>query len=335
MSNNFQLERERSSLSSFPDTKSLFSKLKSSLLPYTFLTPTLVVVTLFFFIPLVMVFILSFTNLDMTNFGILKWWQPANWTLDNYVKIFTNRFFPRILNNTLMYVSMTLIFFNVGMALVIALITTNINRRVGFAFRLIWLMCRLTPVVVYIMMWKALAGPAPMGVINKHILGPLGIGTGEYLLNTNPWLFIILVNGFIGASFGMIIFSSAIEAIPKDYMIASKVDGASTWQTIRYITIPMIRWPLLFVTTYQTLSLLTSFEQILLLTNGGPGLYETEVWSLTAYHRAFSSYFGNTQWGYGSAWAVILVIIGIVMAIVYLRVFKFNELIQEPKIDQL
>ncbi len=335
MSNNFQLERERSSLSSFPDTKSLFSKLKSSLLPYTFLTPTLVVVTLFFFIPLVMVFILSFTNLDMTNFGILKWWQPANWTLDNYVKIFTNRFFPRILNNTFIYVSMTLIFFNVGMALVIALITTNINRRVGFAFRLIWLMCRLTPVVVYIMMWKALAGPAPMGVINKHILGPLGIGTGEYLLNTNPWLFIILVNGFIGASFGMIIFSSAIEAIPKDYMIASKVDGASTWQTIRYITIPMIRWPLLFVTTYQTLSLLTSFEQIMLLTDGGPGLYETEVWSLTAYHRAFTSYFGNTQWGYGSAWAVILVIIGIVMAIVYLRVFKFDELIQEPKIDQL
>jgi len=335
MSNNFQLEREKGSLSSFPDTKSLFSKLKSWLLPYTFLSPALVVVTLFFFIPLVMVFILSFTNLDMTNFGILKWWQPANWTLDNYVKIFTNRFFPRILNNTLIYVSATLIFFNVGMALVIALITTNINRRVGFAFRLIWLMCRLTPVVVYIMMWKALAGPAPMGVINKHILGPLGIGTGEYLLHTNPWLFIILVNGFIGASFGMIIFSSAIEAIPKDYMIASKVDGASTWQTIRYITIPMIRWPLLFVTTYQTLSLLTSFEQIMLLTDGGPGLYETEVWSLTAYHRAFTSYFGNTQWGYGSAWAVILVIIGIVMAIIYLRVFKFDELIQEPKIDQL
>jgi len=335
MSKNFQLEREKSSLSSFPNTKSFFPKLRSWLLPYAFLSPTLVVVTLFFFIPLVMVFILSFTNLDMTNFGILKWWQPANWTLDNYIKIFTNRFFPKILNNTFIYVSMTLVFFNVGMALVIALITTNINRRVGFAFRLIWLMCRLTPVVVYVMMWKALAGPAPMGVLNKHILGPLGIGGGEFLLNTNPWVFVILANGFIGASFGTIIFSSAIEAIPKDYMIASKVDGASTWQTIRYITIPMIRWPLLFVTTYQTLSLLTSFEQIMLLTDGGPGLYETEVWSLTAYHRAFTSYFGNIQWGYGSAWAVILVIIGIVMAIVYLRVFKFNELIQEPKIDQL
>lgn len=335
MSKNLQLEREQSSLSSFLTTKSFFSQLKRWLLPYTFLAPTLIGVTLFFFIPLVMVFILSFTNLDMTNFGILKWWQPANWNLDNYIKIFTNKFFPKILNNTFIYVSMTLVFFNVGMALVIALITTNIKRRIGFVFRLVWLLCRITPVVVYIMMWKALAGPNPMGVINKHILGPLGIGGGEYLLNTHPWIFVILVNGFIGASFGMILFSSAIEAIPKDYMIAAKVDGASTWQTIRYVTIPMIKWPLLFVTTYQTLSLLTSFQQILLLTDGGPKLYQTEVWSLTAYHRAFTSYFGNTQWGYGSAWAVILVIIGVTMAIIYLRVFKFSELMQEPKIEQL
>ena len=155
------------------------------------------------------------------------------------------------------------------------------------------------------------------------------------MLNTHPWVFVILVNGFIGASFGMILFSSAIEAIPKEYSTASKVDGATTWQTIRYIVLPMIKWPFLFVTTYQTLSLLTSFEQIMLLTDGGPGLYQTEVWALTAYHRALTSYFGNIQWGYGSAWAVVLVVIGIIMAIIYLRVFKFGELVQEPKIDRL
>jgi len=270
----------------------------------------------------------------MTNFGILEWWRPANWSLDNYVKIFTNRFFPKILGNTLIYVALTLAFFNVGMALVIALITTHINRQAGFAFRALWLLPRITPVVVYIMMWKALSGPAPMGIIN-NFLGLLGIGRGEYLLNTHPWVFVILVNGFIGASFGMILFSSAIEAIPKDYTTASKVDGATTWQTIRYIVLPMIKWPLLFVTTYQTLSLLTSFEQIMLLTDGGPRLYQTEVWALTAYHRALTSYFGNTQWGYGSAWAVVLVVIGIIMAIIYLRVFKFGELVEEPKIDRL
>jgi len=173
-----------------------FSRLQGRLAPYAFLSPALIVITLFFFIPLVMVFILSFTNLDMTNFGILEWWRPANWSLDNYVKIFTNRFFPKILGNTLIYVALTLAFFNVGMALIIALITTHISRGAGFAFRALWLLPRITPVVVYIMMWKALAGPAPMGIINNYLLGPLGIGRGEYLLNTSPWVFVILVNGF-------------------------------------------------------------------------------------------------------------------------------------------
>ncbi|GAH55437.1 unnamed protein product, partial [marine sediment metagenome] len=257
------------------------------------------------------------------------------WDLKNYVKIFTNRFFPKILGNTIMYTALTLFLFNVGMGLVLALLTTNIDRRAGFFFRVIWLLPRITPVVVYIIMWKALAGPEPMGIINHYILVPLGLSDGELLINIYPWVFVILTNGFIGASFGMIIFTSAIESIPKDYTMASKVDGASTWQTIRYITIPMIRWPLLFVTTYQTLSLLTSFEYILLLTEGGPRLYQTEVWALMAYHKALTSYFGNTQWGYGSAWAVILVIIGVVMAIVYLRMFRFRELVQEPRIETL
>lgn len=317
------------------ETSPLWARVKATLTALSFLAPSVVLVTLFFFIPMIIIIILSLSDLKVANFGRLQWWLPANWNLDNYVKIFNNKFFPKILGNTVMYVALTLAFFNVGMGLVIALLTTIIERRAGFLFRVIWLLPRLTPSVIYIIMWKAIAGPEPVGIINHHILTPLGIGDGKLLINTYPWVFIILVNGFIGASFGMIIFSSAIEAIPKDYMMAAKVDGASTWQTIRYITVPMIKWPLLFVTTYQTLSLLTSFEQILLLTDGGPRLYQTEVWALTAYHRALSNYFGNTQWGYGSAWGVILVIIGVVMAVVYLRVFRFNELVQEPRIETL
>jgi inositol-phosphate transport system permease protein len=133
----------------------------------------------------------------------------------------------------------------------------------------------------------------------------------------------------------MIIFTSAIEAIPKDLLNASLVDGSTLIQRVRYIIMPLLRWPLLFVVTYQTLSLLTSFEQILLLTDGGPGLYETEVWALTAYHRALSNYFGNAQWGYGSAFAVMLVLVGVALAVIYMRVFRFQDLVAEPKIEVL
>ncbi len=306
--------------------------LRERLTSWGFMSPAVLLITLFFFIPVIILFILSFSDLKSVNFGILQWWVPANWSLDNYFRIFNDRFFSTFLGNTLFYVLTTLALFNFGSALIIALLTTHINRRVGFLFRLMWLLPRLTPSVIYILMWRRIAARAPYGILNQ-LLGAFELGSGSDLVNSYPWIFVILVNGFIGASFGLVIFTSAIEAIPKDYLTASKVDGASTLQTIRHVILPMIRWPILFVITYQTLSLLTSFEQILLLTNGGPGLYRTEVWALRAYHLALSTEGGNTQWGYGAAWAVILVIIGVAAAIIYMRVFKFDELVQEPKID--
>ena len=308
--------------------------LRISLTAGTFMSPAVLLILFFFFIPVIILIILSFSDLKSANFGILEWWLPANWSLDNYFKIFGDRFFSKFLGNTFFYVLTTLTLFNFGTALIIALLTTHINRRAGFFFRLMWLLPRLTPSVIYILMWRRIAAGDPHGILNQ-ILVPLGLGSGQNLLMSNgiPWVFVILVNGLVGASFGLVIFTSAIEAIPRDYLTASKVDGASTLQTIRHVIIPMIRWPILFVITYQTLSLLTSFEQILLLTDGGPGLFKTEVWALRAYHLALSTTTGNTQWGYGAAWAVILVIIGVVAAIIYMRVFKFDDLVQEPKID--
>ena len=68
---------------------------------------------------------------------------------------------------------------------------------------------------------------------------------------------------------------------------------------------------------------------------GGPGIFQTEVWALTAYNRALNTYFANAQWGYGSAFAVVLVVIGVLMATIYMRVFNFDELVAEPKIEIL
>ncbi len=312
--------------------KSLIDSLKGvSFGPIGFITPAVTLIILFFITPVIILFILSFTELKASNFGTLQWWLPINWSLNNYVKIFNDQFITKFLGNTIFYVLTTLALFNFGSALLIALLTTHINRRAGFFFRLLWLLPRLTPSVIYILMWRRIAAAAPLGIINQF----LGQGDGANLLLSQPWLFVIITNGLIGASFGLVIFTSAIEAIPRDYITASQVDGASTLQTIRHVILPMIKWPILFVITYQTLSLLTSFEQILLLTGGGPGLFKTETWALRAFHLALSTTTGNTQWGYGSAWAVILVIIGVGAAIVYMRVFKYDELVIEPKIDSL
>ena len=294
---------------------------------FWFLLPAFILVIVFFFLPVLITIFLSGTNMSSaTGFSGWKWVG-----FENYRKIFEH---PDSLSNlwsTIKYVSLTLIFFNIGMGLVIALITTHIPRKTGFLFRAIWLLPRLTPPVIYIMMWKIIAADAPYGIINQMILAPLGFSTTN-LVPEAAFLFIVLVNGYVGASFGMILFTSAIESISKDIMVSCLVDGASLLQRIRYIILPQLRWPLLFVATYQTLSLLTSFNYILILTDGNFG---TEVWSLWAYHRALNNYWGNFQYAFGSALATLLVVIGIVMAVIYMKYFKFDELVQEPKIDQL
>ncbi|MBA7654767.1 Melibiose/raffinose/stachyose import permease protein MelD [subsurface metagenome] len=303
---------------------------KAALSAWGFMSPSLVLVLVFFFIPAVLLFILSLTNLASHNFN-----EPWHFIgLENYRRLFNDKFFPKILGNTFRYVFLTLGLFNVGLALILALLTTHIHRRVGFFFRVLWLLPRITPSVVYIVMWQRILQQPPYGIINQF-LGLFGVENQPYWLNEWPFLFVILVNGLVGASFGMIIFSSAIESIPPDLIRAARVDGASPLQVIRDVTLPLLRWPLLFVTTYQTLSLLVSFEYILLLTAGGPGLFTTEVWALTAYKRALRTYFGTSQWGYGASWGFILVIIGIIMSVIYLRAFRFKEMVQEPKIDVL
>lgn len=305
-------------------------RLRSGLTPLLFLGPAALLVTLFFFLPVIITGLISLTDLATSTFA--GRWHFIG--LGNYQRMRISPYTVKIFTNTATYVICTLTFFNVGMALVISLLTTSINKTAGSLFRILWLLPRITPSVIYVIMWQYMLADAPSGILSQFVTTVLGAEAKNWLYSY-PMVAVIIANGLIGTSFGMIIFTSAIESIPPEYMMAARVDGASSWQIIRRITIPLIRWPLLFVTAYQTLSLLTSFEQILLLTGGGPGFYTTEVWALYAYHTALSNYWGNTEFGFGSALAAVLVVIGIIASVVYLRVFRFSAMVAEPKIEVL
>ncbi|MGH9136645.1 MAG: carbohydrate ABC transporter permease [Acidimicrobiales bacterium] len=296
--------------------------------PLAFLSPAVALVIVFFAVPVVLIVVLSFT--DMSTATGLREWNFIGW--ENYRRILNHPRFGTNAQATIFYVVATLVLFNVGLALVIAILSTHIPRRTGFAFRALWLLPRITPVAVYIMMWRRIAERGPFGILNFHLLEPFLGGAGRGLIPQFPWEFVIITNGLVGASFGMILFASAIESIPRDFMNAALVDGCGLWQRIRFVILPSLKWPLLFVITYQTLSLLTSFEYILLLTDGNFG---TTVWSLWSYQTALATYFGNLQYGLGAAMAVILVLIGIVASVVYLRFFRFSELVEVPKIETL
>lgn len=295
--------------------------------PTMFLGPAVLVILALFLAPAVLTIVISLTNLSVsTGLNQYQWIGLAN-----YGQLTGSPWLVLVLRNTVLYVVGTLVLFNVGMALVLAILTAHLSARVAGMFRVLWMLPRITPSVVYALMWRWFAAQPPYGTLSQ-LLGLVGV-PGHNWMNAHPWGFVIALNGFVGASFGMIIFSSAIAAIPRDQYLAAQVDGASSWQQIWRITLPWLRWPVLFVTAYQTLSLLTSFEYILLTTNGGPGFFTTEVWSLYAFHLALSNYFGNTQFGLGAALAAVLVVLGLAASLVLLRVFRFGELVAPPRIE--
>jgi inositol-phosphate transport system permease protein len=289
--------------------------------PATFLAPATVLIVLFFVVPVLTTLFLSGTDISTITFRNPKWVGLAN-----YRVLLTDPFMGKILGNTARYVGLTLLF-NVGMGLLLALLTTSVREWYGNQIRAIWLLPRILPPVVYVLIWQGLTRDSPFGLITNLT------GSTQSWLTAQPWAVIILANGLVGASFGMLLFTSAIRAIPQDLFYAAAVDGATTLQTVRRVVLPLLRWPILFVTAYQTLSLLTSFEYILLLTQGGPGFYTTTVWSLHAYQLALSNYFGNVQFGLGAAMAAILVVIGIAVSLIYLRIFNFRALVAEPKVE--
>ncbi len=255
-----------------------------------------------------------------------------SWTMRNFELLLSLPSTARYALNTLIYVALTLVLFNVGLGLLLAIATFYLPKPSAAVFRAIWFMPRILPPVLYVLMWKWLMWDN--GFL-ASALAPFGVERINWMLHSeyHAWVAIILINGVVGASFGMIIFASAIKAIPQTLLMAAEVDGATRWQQVRYVILPQMRWPILFVTAYQTLSLLASFEYILLSTGGGPGS-ATEVWAMAAFRTALNNYGGNLQYGMGATFALVLVIIGTVLSLLYLRFFNFQALLAKPRIER-
>lgn len=287
-----------------------------------FLGPAILLTLVFFVVPVIIDVVVSFTDLGR---GL----RISGFTLDQYKKVFAgDSRLPKVISLTFIYVFGTLAFFNVTFAVVLAIVTTSMDRISGNFFRGIWLLPRMSPSVLYILLWLWAIDPSEAGLLNQVLMTVLGLDQPLDLKTQAPVALIIISNGFIGASLGMIIFTSAIRGIPEHLFHAARVDGAGSLSIVRHITLPALRWPISFVTIYQTLSLLVSFEYILLLTEGGP-FFDTTVYALYIYRRAFDS----GQYGYGAALALFLIVIGVAFALLGWRFFDMKRLLQRPRIE--
>jgi len=285
-----------------------------------FLGPACVLLLMFFILPVIVDIGVAFTDMGRTL-------RIENFTFENFERMITrDTRLLKTLSLTFIYVLATLAFFNVTFGLALALVTTAVPDKVGGFFRAVWLLPRMSPSVVYALLWAWAIDPTERGLLNQILLA-VGLPIFD-LQNDNPMALIVVVNGFIGASMGMIIFTSAIRSVPEHLFFAARADGAGEMRIMWHITLPAIRWPISFITVYQTLSLLVSFEYIWLITDGGP-FYDTTVFALYVYKRAFES----GQYAYGATLALILVVVGIAAAMAMWRFLNMKALLAEPRIE--
>lgn len=286
-----------------------------------FLGPAIVLLAMFFVAPVIVDVGISFTDMGRTL-------QVEEITLANFERMLTRD--TRLASSlavTLIYVFATLAVFNVTFGLVLALATTAVPERAGNFFRAVWLLPRMSPSVVYALLWVWVIDPSERGLLNQVATAVLDAPPID-LMNDAPLMLIVLANGFIGASMGMIVFSASIRSIPEHLFHAARIDGAGAFAILRHVTLPALRWPLSFITVFQTLSLLVSFEYIWLITDGGP-FYDTTVYALYVYKRAFQ----NGQYAYGAALALVLVAIGIAAALLMWRFLDMKRLLAAPRIE--
>jgi len=310
-------------------------RLKRRLISLLFLMPSLLMVVVYFLVPLVLTLWIGFTPLRNWRIDLL--WDYVG--LRNYEAIIRlARFDPdfgAVVETTLVFVAATLVV-NVLGGLLLAIATYIIDERASFGFRLLWLLPRMTPVAIFGLLWFYFF--YKFGTLNSLMLRlgiidrPVNWGTDPAYLPYSAWAIIVFVNGLVGVSYGMVIFYSAFKNIPRELITAAKVDGARTLQIIRHILVPMVRWHIVFVTVWQLLSLLTSYAHLYVLTswrvvdkNYG------STWALYVFNTAFSQ--GVSNQGLAAAAASILVVIGVGLGLLTLRLLRFEEMMQAPRGD--
>lgn len=118
----------------------------------------------------------------------------------------------------------------------------------------------------------------------------------------------------------MIIFIAGLQAIPRELYEVAKIEGASRWQTFRYVTWPLLAPAAAIVIAYTTVQSFKAFDLILALTDGGPS-YATEILSTWIYHSAFRNY----DFGYASAGAVVFMLILAALTAIQFRVLRVDR----------
>ena len=265
---------------------------------FLFILPALVGTFLFIIIPIFCSFGLSFTEWDLLN-------EIHFVGLSNYKSVFTEPEFLQILINTVVYAVSTTVF----AVLIPLFIASIINNKIKGSelFKTIYFLPFITPAVVIAIVWAWIFDPN-IGLVNK-----LFHTHYTWLFSTKlamPVLIFVSVWKLIG--YNVVLFLTGFSTIDKSVYEASKIDGATAYQTFFDITVPLLKPTIYFVTTVTAISSFQIFELIYVMTQGGPN-DSTNVIVYSIYKYAFE-YFDI-----GKSCALAYILFAIIFILVILQ----------------
>jgi multiple sugar transport system permease protein len=276
-------------------------------LPYLLLAPAVAVLAALSVYPLVYLIRVSF----QTGGG-----ASPRWSLDNFARLASDGFFHAALGHTLVYAAAALtIEFLLGLGLALLLDT---RMRARGALRAILLIPMMLPPVVVGVIWRLMFNPS-FGAINGTLKGA-GVNTDQLTWTASPSLAlasVIAVDVWQWTPFMFLVLLAGLQAIPQEPYEAAMIDGSSWWQTFRHVTLPLLRPAILIALLLRTMDLLRVFDQIFILTEGGPG-FATETVSLYIYRTAFRFF----DFGYAAAMSFVLLVLTNVISLGYIRLLR-------------
>lgn len=278
--------------------------------PYLFLLPAGLVLLVFFFIPFFQTIWLSFFDYSSSIYN------PVFSGIDNYIKLFKEPVFYKVMFNTFMYLIIAVPFL-VTFPLLIAILINQKIRGITLYKILIYLPVIVSIVVAAIAFKWLYAG---QGVLN-YILSLFNIDSIGWLVDTKWTLFsVAMVTVWKGIGYYMMIYLASLMSVPQDLYEACDIDGANFIQKHLTVTIPHIMPTIALVSTISTISAMKVFAEIYVMTKGGP-LDSSKTIVYYIYERAFE----NLDLGYASALAVILLVIVMLFSLINILCFEKNK----------
>ena len=281
---------------------------QETVIAWLFLAPALILLGIFVFYPISYLFYLSFTTGSFTSEGM-------QWSgLRNYLRLFVNPDFWQVIGNTI-YFTVATVIPSLILPLIIAVL---LNQSVAFRalLRTVYFIPSITSLVAVGLGFRWLF--QNQGPVNE-LFTTLGLNPIPWL-NSTVWAMpvLIILSTWQQIGFNMVVFLAGLQAIPQIRYEAAELDGADGLAKFLYITLPGLRPTLVFTTITTVIFTLRSFEQVYVVTGGGP-LNSTNLLVYYIYQEAFARF----DFGYAAAAATVLLMVTLVL--VYFQLRSWDE----------